>query len=769
LSSCSGNYGFSLDDGSGAAEIYIDTDTGVDVCKMGVTNGSQVRLVGFSTQFDTTFEVKPRRSGDVIPLVSKPRISKAAPMLVHPGQLFTYTLTIENLLGYDLGNVLVTDTVPANTTFAYALNGGTESGGVVSWNLPSLADRASLDLSFAVTATNTAGAFVYNRDYAISASNFITPTFGVVVGTVVDTTSLSIHHIQGPAHISPFVDQDVTSIQGIVTALAPRGFYMQEQAPDNNVATSEGIYVYLGAAPAAAVGDVVSVDGTVQEYYPGSGGLSITELSTSNANVTVLGVDDLPDPLVIGQDGRIPPDKIIENDANGNVEVKGVFDPEQDGIDFYESLEGMLVQVKDALAVGPTNYYGEIAVVGDHGKYASGSTPRGGLVIQPDDFNPERIIIDDALTSTLSVDTGAFFSGTITGVMDYSFGNFKLLNTSPLLAPSGGVISETASLAEDSQLSVATFNLENLDPNDDPAKFASLASEIVNNLHSPDILALEEIEDSSGPTDNGVVTGTLTYETLVSSIQTAGGSVYDFRDISPVDGQDGGEPGGNIRVGFLFRPDRVTFVDRPGGTSTSAVAATMGASGVELSFSPGRIDPTNPAFTDSRKPLAGEFMFGSNKVFVIANHLNSKGGDEALFGSNQPPILYSEIQRIEQARIVNDFVKSILALDPHANVIVLGDLNDFQFSNPVTTLVGSELTNLVSALPVNERYSYVYDGNSQVLDQILVSRAALSSAEVDVVHVNAEFSSAPTDHDPVLARLSFRFLYLMPFIAQNAP
>ena len=139
-----------------------------------------------------------------------------------------------------------------------------------------------------------------------------------------------------------------------------------------------------------------------------------------------------------------------------------------------------------------------------------------------------------------------------------------------------------------------------------------------------------------------------------------------------------------------------------------------------------------------------------------------------MFGSNQPPVLYSEFQRIEQAKIVNEFVKSILALDPHANVIVLGDLNDFQFSKPVTTLAGGELTNLIDSLPVNERYSYVYDGNSQVLDQILVSQAVLGSAEVDVVHVNAEFNSAPSDHDPVLARLSFRHQYLMPYIAQNA-
>ena len=238
----------------------------------------------------------------------------------------------------------------------------------------------------------------------------------------------------------------------------------------------------------------------------------------------------------------------------------------------------------------------------------------------------------------------------------------------------------------------------------------------------------------------------------------AGGPTYEFREIAPLDGEDGGAPGGNIRVGFLFRTDRgVTFVDRPGGDATTAVGVSLGADGVELSVSPGRIDPTNLAFFDSRKPLAGEFLFYGQKLIVAVNHFNSKGGDDALFGWRQPPTFSSEVQREQQAQVVNDFVDSILALDPDANVIVLGDLNDFQFSTAVSdTLAADVLTNLMSTLPINEQYTYIYNGNSQVLDHILVSRNLYDNVFVDfdVVHVNAEFgysSGRASDHEPVVA------------------
>jgi predicted extracellular nuclease len=253
-------------------------------------------------------------------------------------------------------------------------------------------------------------------------------------------------------------------------------------------------------------------------------------------------------------------------------------------------------------------------------------------------------------------------------------------------------------------LTVATFNVENLDPGDSAAKFSQLASLIVNNLRSPDLVALEEVQDNTGPTNNGVVDASETLDVLIAAIQAAGGPTYQFRQINPVNNQDGGEPGGNIRVAFLFRTDRgLSFIDRPGGGSTNAVGVVPGPTGPQLTSSPGRVAPTNAAFNNSRKPLAGEFQYNGRHLFVVANHFNSKGGDQPLTGVFQPPTRMSEVQRHQQAQIVHDFVGSILSLDTNADVVVLGDLNDFDFSDTLSILKASVLNELMDMLPQNER------------------------------------------------------------------
>ena len=296
----------------------------------------------------------------------------------------------------------------------------------------------------------------------------------------------------------------------------------------------------------------------------------------------------------------------------------------------------MRVRIDDAVAVGPRSDFGsnrEIPVVGDNGANAGDRTTRGGIVIRSTDFNPERVILNDVIATAPflpSTNVSDGFPGATVGVMDYSFGNFKLEVTSLPAVVSGGLAREAAIPAGAGE-SPSPFNVENLDPGDGAAKFNELASLIVTNLTSPDIVAVEEIQDNNGPTNDGVVDATTTYNTLIAAIQAAGGPTYQFRQIDPVNNQDGGEPGGNIRVGFLFRTDRgLSFVDRPGGGSTTATTVVDNGGVPELSASPGRLDPTNTAFNTSRKPLAGEFLFNGDRLFVIANHFNSKGGDQPL-------------------------------------------------------------------------------------------------------------------------------------------
>lgn len=584
----------------------------------------------------------------------------------------------------------------------------------------------------------------------VGALALVVSVGAVVSGVASAAAPARIHEIQGKSHVSPLVGQQVKKVPGVVTAVGERGFFMQDPRPDDDPATSEALFVFTDTAPTVQVGDNVTVSGRVTEFRPG--GLETTNLASTQITQSTVKVQKrkrfaLPEPVVIGAGGRTPPTKVIDDDADGDVEKSGTFDPDTDGIDFYESLEGMRVQVNDAVAVGPRNRFGEIPVLADGGEGADVRTARGGIVLRADDANPERIIVDDMFAPTPTVDVGDVFTAPLVGVLDYDFGNFKLRVTEEAQAERKGLERETTEEAGPGELAIATFNVENLDANDPQEKFDALAAMVVENLRSPDLLTLEEVQDNNGPTDDGTVDDDETIAKFVAAIEAAGGPTYEWRSIAPENNRDGGEPGGNIRVGFLFRTDRgLEFVDRPGGDATTPVDVNPDGS---LTVSPGRIDPGNPAFEDSRKPLAGEFTWNGERLIVVANHWNSKGGDDPLFGRNQPPVRASEQQREEQAKAVAAFVAK--AGD---NVVVAGDLNDFPFSAAVKHLIDAGLVDLPAEMPEEERYGYVFEGNSQVLDHILIGKGLADRPHAyDVVHVNAEFADQQSDHDPSVVRI----------------
>jgi uncharacterized protein len=575
--------------------------------------------------------------------------------------------------------------------------------------------------------------------------------------TTLGIEGLRIHDIQGIQHRSPFENQVVSGVSGVVTAMSGNGIWVQDPSPDADNRTSEGIFLFQPSAR-PAIGTAVLFSGSVSEFKAAGWGpesLSLTEMFRP----TVIAVDGGSPiaPTVIGQGGRVPPNRVIDNDSTGDVDTNPIFDPQQDGIDFHESVEGMLLQFNDTVATGPTNDFGEVSVIGDDGRLAGLRTPRGGVIVRSTDFNPERFILDDVIGETPTVNTGAKFASPIVAVGDYSFDNFKYYPLADVTA-TGSLQREVTESPDANELAVASFNVENLSPGDSPAKYVGLADTLINNLKAPDVVAIEEIQDNNGTaggTDSPVVDASETWNKLIAAISTAGGPTYQYRQIDPVAHQDGGAPGGNIRQGFLFRTDRgLAFVDRPGGTSTNSTEVVRTRRGAQLTFSPGRIQPADEAFNNSRKPLAGEFTWKGKTVIIVANHFNSKGGDDPLFGHFQPPVRRTEEQRHQQARIVNDFARDIQRADLLNNTIVLGDINDFEFSRTVEILQGFQLLDLYYLLPRNERYSYVFEGNSQALDHILVSPALLLPIpEYDSVHVNSEFADQQSDHDPQVARL----------------
>ncbi|MGP9021502.1 endonuclease/exonuclease/phosphatase family protein [Streptomyces sp. BR1] len=570
-----------------------------------------------------------------------------------------------------------------------------------------------------------------------------------------------IHDIQGTTRISPLAGQQVTEVPGVVTGVrtygSSKGFWFQDTVPDDNPATSEGIFVFTGSAPTVAVGDAVKVAGTVTEYVPGglaSGNQSLTQISKPTVTVVSSG-NALPAPVVItarSVPGRYTPagDPAAGNSVNGLT-----LQPKKYATDYYESLEGMNVRINTSRVVGRTDQYNELwATV----KPNENRTKRGGTLYSSyDDQNTGRLQIQSLIPTARQpfpkANVGDTLTGTTEGPLDFNqFGGYTIAARTLGTVKDNGLKRESTRKQRTGELAVATYNVENLHPTDPQTKFDALADGIVTHLASPDIVALEEIQDNSGAKDDGTVDASDTIKKFTDAIAAKGGPAYQWRSISPENDKDGGEPGGNIRQVFLFNPARVSFTDRPGGDYKTAVGVTGTKGHPALTLSPGRIDPANPAWVDSRKPLAGEFVFKGRTVFVIANHFASKGGDESLLSQHQPVPRSSEAKRLLQAQAVNGFVKQLLAVDKHARVLAIGDINDFDFSGATKALEnGGALRTAFRSLPKKERYSYVYQGNTQVLDQILTS-PAIRNFDYDSVHINAEFADQTSDHDPQIIR-----------------
>ena len=557
---------------------------------------------------------------------------------------------------------------------------------------------------------------------------------------------LRIGEIQGAGHASPHEDEQV-SARGIVTAVARNGFYFQDPTGDGDERTSDGMWVYTQEAPIVSAGDEVQVTGTVTEYIPGgaaTNNLSITQFFQPDRIQTLSTNNPIPAPVVLGAAGRQPPTRVIDNDNFA------VFDPAEDGIDFYESLEGMLVEVQDAVAISPTNRFGEIVVLADAG-VGQPLNSRGGLNLTPHTLHPQRIQLDDSLLpgDMPAVQVGDAL-GDVRGPVSYRFGNFEVLVLTEPVVESAGLMPETTALVGTAKhLTVGSFNVLNLDPNDDDesadiadGQFAALADQIVHRLGAPDVLALQEMQDNSGAANDGTTSADQTAQTLIAAIAAAGGPRgprYEYADVAPPDGADGGQPGGNIRVAYLYQPDRVALIGS-----------------VE------RLE--DDAFRRSRKPLKAAFDFKGTKLTMINCHFSSKFGSPPLFGRIQPPTNGGLAERLAQAAFIHDLVADLLAADPNANIVVLGDINEFPFplaplqpppGDVLQTLAGTPpvLFNLGDAVDGDLAYSYNFQGISQQLDYLLVSSALLAlQPEFDYVHVNTDFSNQASDHDPILAR-----------------
>jgi predicted extracellular nuclease len=544
-----------------------------------------------------------------------------------------------------------------------------------------------------------------------------------------------IHRIQGPGSFSPLAGQTVTT-RGVVTGATRKGYFIQDPDGDVNEAVSHGIFVFERRRR-PPVGSLVEVSGKVVDYQPGPNARPTTQLVEQSTRVLA---DDGP---------RIGPVWLT---------AERVLVEQQELAAFLNHLEGMLVGVPaGATFVAPSNPFGDYVVVPPHTDLMR--TQQGGVLIDP--HAPERWlpgfrVLDYAAAPTVNV--GAQLLEPVVGPLNFRVASYQIATTGPVrVSPAVVEARPTRLRGEGSRVSVLTLNGFNLDTKkEDPARvrdpgrdvdddvadkrFLTLGQAIVSQAASPAIVALQEMQDDDGAELSDTVRAERTYARLIAAVQRAGGPTYDWVDIPPQAGADGGQPGGNIRNAFLYDPGRVQLVE-----------GTLQRLGLE-----------SPAFDGSRKPLVARFRLleGQGELELINVHLASKRHQNGLFAPEQPGFDPRLALRVQQVEVIGAHLAQLRALE--VDYYVTGDFNDFEFSQTLRALTGEHSINLVERVPGPLRFDYNHRGLSQALTHGVVAKRQMAgrTVEYEILHANALEGTQPgrkgekaSDHAYSIARL----------------
>jgi predicted extracellular nuclease len=593
-------------------------------------------------------------------------------------------------------------------------------------------DAVAGDNTFSFQATVVNGTTPGAKTLPISIADAQSRTGRASIGLFVEPPLSTIHDIQGPGSTSPFAGQLVAT-NGIVTGIKYNGFFIQtpDANADNDPSTSEGIFVFTSSAPpaAAAVGNSVKVVGMVQEYIPSGDphSPSMTEIAGSPAVTLQSSGNPLPDPVTLTADNTKP----------------------GGGLDQLERFEGMRVHVDLLTVVAPTDgtisepnatatsngvFYGVLPGIArpftEPGIEAPNPIPNPPCCIPSFDGNPERLRVDsDALirATPVEVTSGAAVAG-LTGPLDYAFRTYTI-DPDPDTPPT--VIGDLAAVAVPdvcpAELTVATANLQRFyDTTNDPltsdvvltpTAFANRLNKVSLAIRDvmkfPDIIGVEEAENLS------------TLQALADKVN-ADAALAGRHDLQYAAYLMEGNDVGGIDVGFLVKLPRVSVVD-------------VNQVGKDATYT----DPSTgqPAMLNDRPPLVLRATVQPSAglafpVTVIVNHLRSLSGvDDPTDG---PRV---RAKRAAQAEFLAKLVQAHQAAGE--KVISLGDYNATQFSDGYVDVMGTvegtpalsdevvlpttaglvypPLTNLLGLAPAGQRYSYLFDGNAQELDHILVT------------------------------------------------
>ncbi len=539
---------------------------------------------------------------------------------------------------------------------------------------------------------------------------------------------VAIHDIQGPGDKSPLDGKNVVT-SGVVTGRRSNAFWIQapESEYDDDPNTSEGLYIYTQNAPPAEamIGNLVRVTGLISEYAPSADPTSPTLTEMTGPVVELLSAGQpLPPPIRLTRNGP------------------------------REALEGMRVSVPSLIAISPTggSFNDTNGTSTSNGVFFGvlPGTPRpvreAGLSIAdpsvPDapvfDGNPERLRVDSrgqVGTQALEVTSGATIAN-ISGPLDYAFRTYTIVpdaNTKPEVA--GLVSAQPAPKAAANEFSVASFNMQRMvgsgvtQPRLDKAALA-----IKTILNTPDILAVQEVGDLK------------ILEALASRL---GYTAYL---------EEGNDVGG-IDVGFLVNEARVKVLNV-----------------VQQAKDTTYTDPNTgrPATLFDRPPLFLEASVGGYPVTVVANHLLSL--------LDQADLRVRAKKQAQAQWLANQFL-----LKKAWNLILAGDFNSYPYSDGYVDALGiikgvggvPLAWSLDDALPREQGYTYVFDGNAQALDHIIVNASARNRwTRTLTAHMNADFPESyrgdanrperTSDHDVPVAYFSSVPLDLTPASVVNA-
>lgn len=708
-----------------------------------------------------------------------------------PGSSVTYTATVSNngpgrAYGMRLSLPLPVNTTYVGSTFDPALFDACEvQAGVLECTGAQFVNSgASGDVTLEVLVD---AGFLGNLSTTATAASLVPD---LVAGndtdtetTLVEIPRLAIHAVQGAGLQSP-VNGQLVEIEGIVTAQRFNNAFFVQTVPgseDANPATSEGIMVFTGSAPpaSAAVGNRVIVSGTVEEYRSSSNPHQgfVTEIINPTVSVVSSG-NALPAPVEITaamMDPSLPPESLEYLEAM-RVSVGRLV--------ATAPTEGSLDE-NDALAFPNGNFWGVVegierpfrepgVGVQDVGPALPANTPRF-------DTNPERLRVQSRGqigADPIVLDTGAIVTGLV-GVLDYGFGTYILMpDPDAVVVVEGGAGPRAVPDPAIDEFTIAGANMlrfydEVNDAGGDvaltPAAFerrlAKAALAICNYMKAPEIIGVVEVEN---------LRALSMLADRVNSTCALGPQYAAYLE----EGNDVGK----INVGFLVDTTEVG----PGIPRVQVVSVTQYGKDAVIS---------NPSGTTStmhdRPPLVLRALVNagngaSSPVTVIGNHLlslidiNDNDPGSNGYASNGER---RRVKRAEQAAFTAALVEQFQQANPAERIVLLGDFNAFEFSDGYVDVMGIitgreaandavleyrdspvtvPLTNMTTLSAPEDRYSFSFEGNAQVLDHMVVNQALLDSAPVRIEHarINADFgidnfgdetlALRSSDHDPVV-------------------